>query len=258
MSNFSEYLNLPAEDLQNVADAYEGYANILASQDKGGNKIKVANSFLVAALHRLIIDPTGSKTLFYQAGKLYKELDHPIWHICSICAQRIYRKNKGRLSESGFLNQKNEQFYRFLQEVFFEKVTDTIIPKESTDLRQGLSGKVDVLNIPFSLIEDAISESTYWSKDNKYGHLRRFEDLMSRLNELTVAVKADIYHWNQLQGNVLPFDPLSVAIVVLLVKKWNSHNSFQDLMARLEIPDESVALLMIANELLEKREKQSL
>jgi hypothetical protein len=253
MSDFSEQLSLPKQQLENLADAYRGYAQALAKTSEGeANPIFVASSYAISAVYRLIIDPSGALGTFREAALAYQKLNNQAWMIYAICAddlellQADYQNKPTRPTETGDFYALLARFYlkvsiqqekigRHVNQVYFE---------------DNFYGLIDQMNIPYKLVVQVINDSHKWGDENRKPDTRGFSELVRRFNETLEIKQSDSFHWDNQMGNILPLEPVSIAISVVLVKRWMQAYSSDELFERLDIDGSQRIILQIVSELV--------
>lgn len=254
MSDFSRQLSLPQDQLENLADAYRGYAQALGKSPQGeANPVLVASSYAISAVYRSIVDPPGARSTFRQAALAYRKLHNPSWIIYAICA------NDGELFQAdGFSKAARAteigHFYSVLAR-FYLQVTrqQGKIARHFDQMSwvDSFHGSIDQMNIPYKLVVRVINESGNWDRENKKPDTRGFSELIRRFNETLEIKQSDSFHWNNLMGNMLPLEPVSIAISVVLVKRWLQAYSPVELIESLDVAGSTGVILLIASELVE-------
>jgi hypothetical protein len=95
MTNFSSYLGLSGAALQQLSEAYEGYA---------------------AAIYRSILDPASSIPLFGAAAGVYRRQSNSFWKLLAICGLKrdwLFGQEAGRAERHP-----QEFFYELLRQYF--------------------------------------------------------------------------------------------------------------------------------------------
>jgi len=253
MSDFSEQLSLPKQQLKNLADAYRGYAQALAKTSEGeANPIFVASSYAISAVYRSIIDPAGARSTFREAALAYRKLNNPAWIIYAICADELElfqadsQSKPARSTETGDFYSLLARFYLQLS-LQQEKIGRHV---DQTYLEDSFYGRIDQMNIPYNLVVQVINESRNWGYENKKPDTRGFSELIRRFNETLEIKQSDSFHWDNLMGNMLPLEPVSIAISVVLVKRWMQAYSPDELFERLDIDGSQRIILQIVSELV--------
>jgi hypothetical protein len=222
MSKYIELLGLNETDVENIATAYSGYALALQREaDNDAYKLPIiASSWLIGALFKTLISPAEAKKSFHKAAMAYRELDWPIWRVCAICSgDDIYVKpNLEMVSDE-------ELFYAVLQECANSETQER--PK-LLHFRRDIAGRIPGLNMPYNLTLKAIDDISGQVLDD---NLKNVNDVFQRLGEIVEQYQADD-HWRHLEGPILPFEPIALAIVIVILKVWKKENSIKELLLR--------------------------
>lgn len=254
MSNYTQILNLPTEDVQNVADAYKGYAKILSEQTDTDKSPVMASSWLIGALFQSILEPKKSKELFYRAAIAYRELQMPVWRLCELCVQNDQNLNTDADKKYLYSYNMEDKFYHFLQQINYSP-----IPISKKYFHRGFEDYMQSnllipgLNIPYRLVIDALVDAMQYSISSEKGlHFQNFTYLLVRLNELTDLYQVHEHHWNSLEGEIIPFEPAALAITIVVVKIWLNKVSYSVIYESLKgLTDQQRVLFDIATDILQ-------
>ncbi|MCC8409325.1 hypothetical protein LJ707_10305 [Mucilaginibacter sp. UR6-1] len=257
MSDFTEALNINKEDALNVAQSYEGYASAVSKEGSDKNLAFVASSWLISALYQSLLDTHRAKELFALAADCFFQIQSPLWRLCEICAQGAAgnRFSKSKSREEDFDHE--DFFYRLLQQYDDDRESGfAFYPDQNAAMDFPLTGRVPYLNIPYQLVIEAMNEvdSTHFTSNSK--SREHFSNLIGRLRELISLYQIDEYRWRNVQGPILPFEPAALAITIVLVKKWCSYNTYEELLDRLKgMNTPPIPLLQIAYEFIFSNER---
>lgn len=252
MSKYSEILNLDTVDVRNIADAYAGYGDALIDHAKIKKLPFAASSLLIGALYKVIIAPQQARDLFARASHAYRELGMPIWRLCSICAQN---NSSGLDSEKLALNSYNDEdsFYASLQRFDYNsQIVGNLNFIWSNENEQRYSGRVPGLNVPYKLVIEVLNDSRNGLYTEKSPGLNSFSNLLRRLSELTELYQSDGYHWKNLEGAIVPFEPAALAIVIVVLKTWLRVETYDFIFKHLdELNQQDKVLLEIAYDIIQ-------
>ncbi|WP_027379095.1 hypothetical protein [Chryseobacterium daeguense] len=73
------------------------------------------------------------------------------------------------------------------------------------------------------------------------------------MDELKYQHNRNDYRWQNIEGNMLPFEPEELAVIIILINKWNQFSSskmFKNILNDLGI--ENKALYEIAEKIIDK------
>ncbi|RKR83492.1 hypothetical protein BDD43_3702 [Mucilaginibacter gracilis] len=252
MSRYTEILNLNTDDVSNIADAYTGYAEALSERAETQKLPFAASCWLIGALYKAILAPQQARDLFARSSEAYRQLGMPIWRLCSICAQN----NSDRIySEEIPLNSYDDEdsFYANLQRFdYSQKIEGEFNYTWGNENERPYSGRVPGLNIPYSLVLQVLNDTRYGVYTNKFSGLDSFSNLLERLGELTELYQSDEYHWENLEGAIVPFEPAALAIVIVALKTWLRVQSYDMILSRLnKLDQQQTVLLNIAHDILQ-------
>ncbi|WP_343303073.1 hypothetical protein AAHN97_16080 [Chitinophaga niabensis] len=235
MSKYVETLMLNSETVESLGEAYAGYATALSEQYSSDKLPVIASSFLISALFKSLINAPDEAKLFSSASTSFRELGWPIWRVCEICSvAHLNAQFVNNQQESGNWDAE-EGFYIYLQQLLHTSDNkEKQLRDFSKQVEQNLKGaRIQGLNIPYRIVIATMNEIENINEEINI-HLENTSLLLSRLGEITELYQADRYHWQNLEGPILPFEPHALAIIIVLVKKWLLHHKFEDLLAGLK------------------------
>ncbi|XHR94259.1 hypothetical protein ACFJIV_28895 [Mucilaginibacter sp. UC70_90] len=255
MSNYAEILRMNSEDVENVALAYEWRAKTLGEEGKSKEQNKdrvplIASSYLISALFNTTFAPDKAIELFGFASEYYRQLDLPVWRLLAICAQQ-----REILDQVAPFKSDADTFYQFLQ-VLNSRKRDNEIPKSDShqDFFSWLNipGRIDGIDVPYRLVISSLAEALQWrSEQVAQPKLTYVSAVLDRFAELMQEYQEDTYHWQHVQGPVIPFEPAALAIAVVFVKIWISNFGFEALIQRFSNQAvQKTTLLQIAYDLI--------
>lgn len=245
MSIYTELLGINMEAAENVAIVYSGQAMAMehAEQTTGAYLPWIASSWAIAAVYQLLVEPARARPLFLNAANYYRELGNPIWRLCQICSGSPLSEENPEKHMGWQFQNTVERFYVLLQNKLINSI-DTF-QRETEEF----SGRIPELNIPYELVLQAVSELDFTERDGRIMRFDHFKELMSRLSENILMQRNDNEYWHNLKGQIIPFEPATIAIAVVLVKIWQKHSSLSELLRRSELQDYHSFLLNIADDL---------
>ncbi|SFF07154.1 hypothetical protein SAMN05518672_11564 [Chitinophaga sp. CF118] len=224
MSIYTEILGLNPEDLNNVADAYIGYAGYLSSTiENPGNENThtipwIASSYMLAASLKSVIDPPESSSAFRSAAFFYQLAENPYWKIAAICAN-----DNGRLTyvqtENGNTTFSDSLFYDLLGNILLDNDARPLFRMTE---RWG-QHPIGRLGIPLGYFTSAIGAVQEGAPNNANG-LNSLKILLSRATENLAILRADNYHWRNFKGTFLAVEPEILAVCICLCKLWTKRN----------------------------------
>ncbi|TCC95039.1 hypothetical protein [Pedobacter hiemivivus] len=256
-------LNLSPEKLAKVALVYEGYAEGLFEKD--GVKVDPeykASSYVISACFILPVDPSKAKAKFYEAAKIYKELGQPIWKLYGICSDNY----EGILKEqsNGVLEYEDnqaEQFFTILADFYLSvssrKNREVHYEERLRSFHNEFVGKVPNLGIPLNFIIELIDDAKNWNGEINKNNLVRFSELLRRSVELLNLNQSDSYHWQNMFGSMIPIEPITIAVIVPLLKKWNSFSNIIELITLIEPNNKERLFLALAESIIKKNNSEN-
>ncbi|RQO64842.1 hypothetical protein DBR43_31680 [Pedobacter sp. KBW06] len=257
MSNYAEMLGLDPEAVLTMAETYSGYAAAREETDQPAyNREWIASSWLIGAVFQTLIEPSAAKPMFQQAAWNYAMLGMPIWRICQVCAGKERDQINEQISAKTYPDDE-DAFYQTLQREFRRSPSRETNGSyfQQNKLENELFGTIPNLHIPYGLVLQAINDSNQWYSE-KQPKLQNFKQVARRMNEITDLYRSDEYYWQNLQGQIIPFEPAAIAISIVFVKKWlESGNKLETLIKNSGLQKRQSLLLEIAAELLEKPDK---
>jgi len=256
MNKYTEMLNLNVEDVENLGDTYAGYAAALAEQGSVDRLPIVASSWLIGGLFQSITAPKRALESFTRASGIFRQLNWPLWRICEICSLTLPNIETFRNGEGVVTTTAEEAFYMSLQLSFFLTEHDNRRPDLSDGQEEQFPmGRIENLGIPYRFVLAAIVEIDGINSkiNNRIENLPR---LFERLQEVSEQYQSDEYHWQYLEGPVLPFEPVTLAIFIVLVKKWLQYRNINELISLAERQGNQQSVLVhIAYDLIKERFK---
>ncbi|QDA61420.1 hypothetical protein [Hymenobacter jejuensis] len=269
MSRYTDILGLPAEDVRNVADAYGGYAGFIQDEfDKSEDSNKqnaaigpwLASNWLLAAILNALLTPAASKSLFSQAARAYRELNHPFWKVAAICgldsdllAEQPDSFMSNDASEDYLLGiSPDEYLYELLRLAYLSQV-DTRYAGAYDRLREGgqelaalRASGAGRLNIPIFLYIKAISEVGIAGFRQERG-VDVLGPLLDRAYESIELARADTYHWAGLRGSVVPLEPeILAASICFCIKSLYTEGGLAALERRIDMDAAAFVPLQVA------------
>ncbi len=224
MSIFIEQLGLNTTDVKNLAMVYAGYAKALLNKEDVNDDILLtsASSFIIGALFESLIAPKKSKILFDLAASLYRRLNIPIWRICILCSG----------NREFAVNDKIHNDLRNEEELFYIALQDSLQDEKEMHsyykaLVKDINGDIPGLNMPYKLVVKAIEELSDLNKKVIPQSRKYLDDVLQRIAEKLEQYKSDD-HWHNLKGPILPFEPVALAIVIVLLQIWKRNNNIND------------------------------
>lgn len=241
MENYTEVLGIDRENANNLAISYSGYAYLLGEGSSDDETHLIASSFLIGAVYQSIIDPASARSLYWSAAQTYKKIGMPIWRVCDICSQKNKPEtNFSTWKDEGTLDQE-ENFYIFLQN--FDGTPEYFIT--SPWVKFDFSRLIPGINISTRLVLEVLLDSYRWSNNINKNKLHHFSDLLMIFTEImNKQYLQDEFAWRNLEGAMLPFEPITLAILVVILKQWLKDNSFDDLLKHFEYIDERSKILL--------------
>jgi len=249
MSKYADILGMNTEDAENVALAYEWRAKILSEERLKDRLPVIASCYLISALFNVLFDTVKSRELFSLAAEHYRELRLPIWRVLAICSQT---QNSDDLTAP--VKSDADNFYRLLQAINNDSDWEQRGFKITSDVLSDLSipGRIDRINIPYRLVISALREAQQQAADwVSKPKLTNFSAVLDRFAELIQQYQEDTFHWQHIQGPIIPFEPEVLAITVVLVKMWMKKVEFEKLTQMIEnLNIQQNTLLQIAYDLI--------
>jgi len=252
MSPFAEMLGLNPADVQQLASTYAGYAAAKEKLEEGDDSRHwIASSWLIGALYQLLVEPAAAIPMFQNAARQYHRLDMPIWRVCQLCSTKNLNPFNNQQDRGRYLDHE-EVFYQELQFQFvLDEMRTLERPGKYRENENGFQGMIPQLNIPYELVIRALYDSNQWDGPKPFTRLKNVGDIVGRLNELTELYRSDEYYWTHLEGQIIPFEPVAIAICLVFVKKWlKSGGTIESLTKNIGLKPQQTILLQIANGLL--------
>lgn len=231
MSSYSDILGIDSEDLSNLVLAYSSYAESFDSEPSEQELHVMASSCVIGAAYQALLDPAASRGLFLKAAVLYRKLNMPFWRVCDICSQ-VHKDASYR-----FLEIDNENLFFYYLKILDVRIHEfmySTFDDFRLDVQENLPELAPGIQIPYSIFITALEDSFTWSSSRLESKVDGFIKLISRFGRILDKLKEDEYRWKNLQGNILPYEPLEIAMVIVLLKKWISHYTFEELLNHLQ------------------------
>lgn len=252
MSHFTEIIGLDEDDVSSLGSVYSGYAEALSRQELENQLSVIASSWLIGGIFQSLTEPKSSAESFSKAAYVFLRIGSPLWLLCAICSTTPSRfrdvseeiVNKSSIEEDEF-------YKRLLRADLKTEGIDTEKNYPEQRYLSDFTGYIPELNIPYRLVLSAISELEQLEEYDR-SNLKNFFLLLGRLGEFIESQEGS-YHWQHLEGAVLPFEPVALTIAIVLMKIWLSRLSSNDLEKVFrETDNRQTVLLQIANELIGK------
>lgn len=250
-------LNLSREKLVNVASVYEAYAEGLfeREEDKVDPEYK-ASSYVMSACFALPIDPEKAKRNYYKAAKIYKELGKPIWKLYGICSDNRKGVLMEQFNDVLEYDSQAEQFFKILVDFYLNSSVEYSKKVDYYEKFQSFNtafvGKVPNLGIPLNFFIELINDAKNWNEEINKNNLVRFSELLRRSVELLNLNQSDRYHWQNMFGSMIPIEPITIAVIVPLLKKWNSFSNINELITLIEPNNKERLFLALAETIIKK------
>jgi hypothetical protein len=238
MNNVCELLNLPPRDVQNLSDSFSGYARILQEYSPTEYS-QIGSCWMIAAIYQSLISPEEAKKYYFNASQAYFNTDSAFYDICLLCSDSVSITIK-----EDFVLSSDTKFFRRLRKILSnEEYLDL-------DFVQNDLGQISHIQIPYDLIYRGIKEVQnydYYSypllADSS---IPITKDITNRFGELIDIYMSDDC-WRKLEGNVLPYEPSIMAILVMMFELMKKKGILDQFLQNNENRHESVkALLQIA------------
>jgi hypothetical protein len=215
MSEYTNSLRLDQNEVTDIADAYLGYARYLANpEDQSPDPTETAGCYLISAVYRSLIDPVGSREVWEEATKYYFGADYTYGKITAVCSMNI------RLVEDSLQLKINDsspeaQFADILAHQYLASWQGELYRPETNISVQG-----GQLNIPLRNYINAFAAiretDGYFVGEKTYRALAPVRDLLNRAAELPQQLMTDSYHWDNLYGTFIPFEPEILAACICI------------------------------------------
>jgi len=253
MSSYSDILGIDSEDLSNLVLAYSSYAESFDSEPSEEELHVMASSCVIGAVYQALLDPAASRGMFLKAALLYRKLNMSFWIVCDICSQ-THKDMKFLI-----LKIDNENlFYYYLKilDVEIDEFKYTAFDDFRLYVQENLPELSPGIQIPYSIFIAALKESFTWSSSELEFKVDGFINLISRFGRILDKLKEDEYRWKNLEGNILPYEPLEIAMVIVLLKKWISHYTFDELLKHFQgMPEVYKVILHVCFDIISSSNK---
>jgi len=252
MSSYSDILGINSEDLSSIVEVYSSYAESFDSEPSEDELHLMASSYVISAVYQALLDPVKSRGLFLKAAGLYKILNMPFWMVCHICSQ-VHKDMRYR-----FLKIEKENLFYYYLKILDEGIygyEHYIYDDFYIDVEGNLPEVAPGIQIPYSIFVTAIEDSFTWSSSELESKVDSFVKLISRFGRILDKLKEDEYRWKNLQGNILPYEPLEIAMVIVLLKRWILHYSFEELLKYFQgMSEENKVILYVCIDIISSSE----
>jgi hypothetical protein len=260
MPNYAAPLGLDEVAVSNLADVHYGYARYLSKEEDQRYTPYIASSFLIAAIFRSFLDPKLSISYFRQSSLFYQRDNNSFWIVAAICADEEKLLEVGSIQ--GEVNAKrspNSQFSEMLKRQF----TSINSARVNFDFNQSAFQAFPVgrLGLPLNLYLNAFNKLDDLSVNNYKDNdaLESWGVILERAFEKTRLLQSDIFHWTNLKGNFIPYEPEILASCIVLCKRLQKKriniNSFSEY---LHADRAAKTPLLIAMEIIGRSENEDI
>lgn len=250
-----QFLGLQKEEIETTALAYEGYAlGLFDRDDEPAPMIYRASSALISASFFLLFDLSRAKENFYRAALNFRELNNPTWKLWAICSDNL----NGILNDHSTktIDDENNEMERFCNMLSAYYLELSRVEKQS--LENGFwyehsfgsfVHKIPTLDIPMRLVSDMIKQSLKWHKRVGSDSLAMLSNFLQRNLELLHLKQSDGYHWKNMLGSSVPVEPLTIAVLIPIIKRWKLSSDLPALIEQLDTRGFQTVLLELAESL---------
>jgi hypothetical protein len=251
MSRYTEMLNLKEEEVADMADAYFGYASYLThAEDQQPDPTETAGCYLISAVYRSLIDPVGSHEAWQRASRYYIGARHPYGKIIAVCALNLELATAPG-QEGSIDNSPETQFAETLARQYLAASRGDIYGSEANPAFQG-----GQLNIPLRSYLNAFTAvreiNNNFDRERAYPLLAPVRDLLNRAAELPKQLMTDSYHWDNLDGTFIPYEPEILAACISICVYGRQMNWPMETLIHFAGDGLAVIPLSIATEMVSK------
>jgi hypothetical protein len=250
--NWFEDLDIDRQDLTVLADAYSGYAKVLASAEKNRELLPlIASSRLLGAVYRALVDPRAAREEFRDAARLYLNLGIPYCSLLAVCGEdsevltQYWRIGQEAREQGGgdtdLLGSLVASCWLSANPNYRERYRG-VLSKVLSQTREQSAITVGRLRLPLRLYLATVEEISHFDRQlntPNSGQFRHTIAWLERAAEPVAQAMKDRFHWRRLHSGVLPIEPEIVGTCVGIIRIWNQRDQGHDLASLIREADVS-------------------
>ncbi|MET0464177.1 MAG: hypothetical protein ABW007_13525 [Chitinophagaceae bacterium] len=249
MSSYFEQLGLDGEQVRNLAWLYNERANQELQMpskpysDETTSHLN-ASSFLISAIYTSLYDPLTAQFRFKKAASIYRKIQMPIWMICAICSADRELLKAARFPKNPF-GEIDILYQLFLNDFIGQSDNlNIIVPAHYSRVIQ-----IPETNLFYGDIEATLQQIAKFYGADVQSEIEGMELFIKRMNEIFEIYKTD-EHWQSLEGSVIPFSPVMLAIALIFLKRLYQTSIGLAWKYAKEVKGPASVLFFIANDIL--------